>query len=458
MIGLLLTLLAIYFYGIEEKRYVSVFLIIGLSTAGFQLLPLELMVMPGIGISKSFDWPFLFFGFIVLFHPHVFLQKAIWLRYKWLVIFLIVLVFLLFYSVKFAGVEASVSIRVFRGYIYFLLLFPFARLKQDHFVKVIRLVVYMVTASSLLYCLQPLVNAPLLNAITNPLPVFHEEGGGSMTRFYNLPGLVFPVVFIVFFSKSTFHIRYRYLLSAINFGAILVSQNRSMILVFVLCFLLHQVFTGKLKPARMAAYAVIGMVAYTGVNTIIGSRFSEGFAELSKTSLSMTAAKVTTADVYDMSTSEYRWYHVVERTEYLLKDKWRALFGIGLITEDSKATNALRFILGAIDDTGIVPQVATGDIAWSVLFLHLGLGGTAIFIMMYTSFMRRFFVQRKSDIMKLALYYTLVLLLTSVYSISIFLPHHLCLFAFFIAYLFTYENKPVPIRKPLQSFRRPAFA
>jgi hypothetical protein len=450
MIGLMMTLLAIYFYGIEKKRYLSVFLVIGLSTACFQLVPLHWMLLPQIGITKSFDWPFLLCGFILLFYPHVFFQRALWLRYKWLIAFSLTLLFLLFYSIKFAGVETSVSIRVLRGYIYFILLFPFAMLRQEDFIKVFRLVVYVVTISSLMYCIQPLIHMSLLNATTNPNPEFHEESG--MMRFYNLPGLVFPVMFIVFFPKNTFRINCRYLLSAINFGAIIISQNRSMLLVLVLCFMLHQVITGKMKPARMVAYALAGLLVYTAVDTMLGNRFSDGFKDLSTSSFSTTAAKVTTSDLYTMSTSEFRWYHVVERTEFILQDKWTTLFGIGLLTEDSRAANMLHFTVGNPDETGAVPQIATGDIAWSVLFLHMGLLGTAVFLLMYLSFLRRFFAQRKNDMLKVALYQTLTMLLTSVYGTSIFLPHHLCILVFFVAYLYHNEKEAPAVNRRQYSY------
>lgn len=447
MIGLVMTLLAIYFYGINEKRYLSVFLVLGLSTACFQLLPLSLMILPPLGISKPFDWAYLFCGFILLFHPHVFLQRSIWLRYKWIIAYTLLLFFLLYYSTKYAKVETSVSIRVFRGHFYLILLFPFSLLSKNDFLKAFRLVVYVVTASSFLYCLQPVVNTSLLNATTNPEPEFRVEGG--ILRFYNLPGLVFPVIFIAFFPKSTFNIQYKHLLSIINFGAVVISQNRSMLMVFILCFMMHQIITGKMKPATVVIYALLGLITYTLVDAVLGSRFSDGFKELGQSSLSFTAAKVYTRDVPNMSTSEFRWYHVVERTEYILEDKWRSMFGIGLITEDSKAAAKLNFAIGNADDAGDVPQVSTGDIVWSVLFLQMGLFGTSIFVLMYISFMRRFVIHRKSDMLKIAFYYTLFLLLTSLYSISIIQPHNLCMLAFFIAYLYHHERS-IPVLKRVE--------
>ena len=71
MIGLCCLLPAIYYY-LSGKTWLAVFLLFFLMTAGFQMLPLHWMVMPSLGITKSYDWILLFTGAILLLKPQIF--------------------------------------------------------------------------------------------------------------------------------------------------------------------------------------------------------------------------------------------------------------------------------------------------------------------------------------------------------------------------------------------------
>jgi len=56
MIGLVIFLLAVYFFLYNEKRYISIFCIFMLATSGFQLIPVDLITLPAAGVSKPYDW------------------------------------------------------------------------------------------------------------------------------------------------------------------------------------------------------------------------------------------------------------------------------------------------------------------------------------------------------------------------------------------------------------------
>src|SRR5882724_1562941 len=118
MIGLILFILAGYFYLNNERRYVSIFLLFTVASAGFQIIPVEWIIMPGFGVTKPYDWVLIFCGMMFLFFPGLFLKHPLWSTYNNLKYYGIVLLLLLVYSIYLRGVEVSISIRVFRNFIF----------------------------------------------------------------------------------------------------------------------------------------------------------------------------------------------------------------------------------------------------------------------------------------------------------------------------------------------------
>src|SRR5687768_8572251 len=128
MIGIVLFLVALVLFFNAGRRYLSMFILFTIATAGFQLLSVELFVMPPIGITKPYDWLLVFCAAILLLSPNVFIQNSAWGSYRNIILFAAVLIFLLLYSIFYRGVEVLISVRVFRNFIFFLVLFLFVQL------------------------------------------------------------------------------------------------------------------------------------------------------------------------------------------------------------------------------------------------------------------------------------------------------------------------------------------
>lgn len=78
----------------------------------------------------------------------------------------------------------------------------------------------------------------------------------------------------------------------------------------------------------------------------------------------------------------YRILHALERYDYIVREPETIVRGLGFVSE----TNFKRevFSIGLLSEqTNGVIQLDTGDIAWSLLFVRLGLVGLAFYLLMY---------------------------------------------------------------------------
>lgn len=434
MLGLIFTLAAFYFYLEPDKRYLSIFLLLALVTAGFQLIPVPFFVLKPLGVTKSYDWLLVFCAIVMFFQPFVFLRIRIWKQYGNIAFFIFILLVLLLYSIYFAGVETSVAIRVFRNYLYVISFFLFIHCSKDDFIKVFRLVIYFTSIAAFFYCLQPFVGKGLLNGIGSEEFIF--RGTGEVTRYYNLPVFIVPVIFFFFFRYEVFKIKYWQLLAVINLAAIVLSQHRSFLTAVVIMFFLNLLMENKVKLYKLVVYAAICSVFFLMVDNLLKGRFTSGLNDMSKASIKISDVKyLEVTDLPALTTSEFRKMHFLERLFFVLQDTKKAILGIGLATEDSRITNPLSFTVGTtIGENERVPQIATGDIAWSLLILNFGIIGIIAFLNFYFGFLKRFFILRRDELSKIGIYFILFLFIISFYGTAILQPYTLTMLVLFGAY------------------------
>src|SRR5262245_29791251 len=141
MIGCVCVLLAIYCYW-SNRRTHAIFLLFFVMTGGFQLLPLKLLNLPAAGVSKPYDWVFLFVGFALLVKPQLFWQPGVWKKNWALALYLGFLLVLLYYSIFVKEIETAVAIRVLRNYMFFITLFLFTPLSLEEMKRVWQMIIY----------------------------------------------------------------------------------------------------------------------------------------------------------------------------------------------------------------------------------------------------------------------------------------------------------------------------
>jgi hypothetical protein len=438
MLGALVFLLSIYFY-FSPQRYIAVFLLFFLLTGGFQLIPLNYLIASKMGITKTYDWVLLFTAAIALLKPQIFLELAAWRNFKVMWLYGLVLVILLFYSIFIRDVEVSVSVRVFRSFIYLVTVFLFVPLSLPELEKVFKLIIYATSIAAVVYCLQLAVHKELLNRVTSDEVGLNDNG--LFERYYNLPVFIYPVVFFLFFSRNAFSLPGRIILLFSNCLAILFSQHRNLVISILICYLLFLLLNHRLKLMNALLFCILGAGVVLGADYVWGNRFSKGLEDLSQASLNVVSTNFYEVKVNDLSTTEFRQLLLAERLNYILKDQTSSLLGVGLITDDSKKALALNFNVGVTDEYGNVTQVASGDIAWSVLLLQMGIVGSLMFLLFHVSLLIKFFLQRKHAFMQVGLLYIICLIFTSLYSNMIMLPYVTSLVMLFAAYYSNLFNR-----------------
>jgi hypothetical protein len=435
MIGLLFFLIAVYFYP-GERRYLSIFILFLLATAGFQMIPLKLAVLPQLGIAKPYDWAYLFIGFLVLIKPGILLNSPVWKKFRVVVVYGVVLILLFIYSYFFSDIELSVSIRVLRNFFIFIVLFLFVRLSTEEHVKIFRLIIYATCLASVLYCLQTVIHVTLLNRITSEIQEFEGE---AISRYYNVPVFVYPVVFFLFFPNDVFGLRFRPLLLVIALATIGLTQHRNLMFAIGACYLLYVIFSNRVKHQHAVIYVMSAILVFFAADLAMNGRLSKGIDNIS----ALKSANIKFRDVVlsDLSTTEFRKLIFEERLSFILEDDTRAVFGIGLMTDDSKKAKPLKFNVGVPDDEGNISQISNIDIAWASMLLQFGLLGTLTFLLLYFSFLRKFFIVRWDPYMLTGVMYIVSLLITSLYGSTIAMPYVTCLVMLFASYHYNLPDR-----------------
>jgi hypothetical protein len=274
----------------------------------------------------------------------------------------------------------------------------------------------------------------LLNQVSNDLKIEDIE---PVVRFYNVPVFITPVIFFLFFPKHLVPVRYRNLQLTINVVALLLTEHRNLIIAIVLCLLLYMFINNKIKLTNAIVYGALSTVLLMVADEYMGQRLSKGLEDIGNSSASQRQA-IAFQDVAlsDLSTTEFRKLLFMERLHYVSKTNTRSVFGIGLMTDDSKKAKSLRFYIGIPDDDGNVSQVANIDIAWASMLLQIGIVGTALFILVHLVLIKDFWTKRKDMYLQTGILYIVSLFVSSLYGSVIAMPYTMCMVMLFAAYYF----------------------
>jgi hypothetical protein len=193
----------------------------------------------------------------------------------------------------------------------------------------------------------------------------------------------------------------------------------------------------KIKLTNAIVYGALSTVLLMVADEYMGQRLSKGLEDIGNSSASQRQA-IAFQDVAlsDLSTTEFRKLLFMERLHYVSKTNTRSVFGIGLMTDDSKKAKSLRFYIGIPDDDGNVSQVANIDIAWASMLLQIGIVGTALFILVHLVLIKDFWTKRKDMYLQTGILYIVSLFVSSLYGSVIAMPYTMCMVMLFAAYYF----------------------
>ena len=125
---------------------------------------------------------------------------------------------------------------------------------------------------------------------------------GSVTRYYNVPVFICPVIFFLFFSKHKFPIRYRNIQLTINVLAVLLTQHRNLLIAVLLCFFLYLIMNNKIKPANAIIYCMLSAEILIGIDDYMNKRLSKGIEDIGNTSLTRQTVPFHDVSLSDLST------------------------------------------------------------------------------------------------------------------------------------------------------------
>jgi hypothetical protein len=378
MLFIPLLILSIILY-IIGKRVSSILILFFFLFDGFQLIP-EVLFDTHVGISKSVDFAFVYilvlfiYGFIRYddFIPKNHITKLIAIYLSFILICIGISLF--YYHIEFVDI-----LRTSRTYFLVLSYFVIRRLEKEELIKLLEILFIVVLFQCCLFIIQAFTGIALLSG--------GESGWtGIITRFYNIPFMLYFFVFYAIFSNP-YEDWLKLVTTIIPSITMLLPLHRSLMMAFIVCILMGiYIKVGGLKV--IMKYPRVVLISIIPLLFIIAkSGESRTITDISNV-LNGEFLEIDDDFVMDEdSTFMFRITHFFERLMDVTDSKIGTVFGAGYMTEDSDYTlNHFDYQIGLPDDiTGNTIQLDTSDISWSNFIIRYGLIGTFIFLYFFFS-------------------------------------------------------------------------
>lgn len=386
MIGALLTLVAISLF-MTNRYYSSLLIFLGLLTQGFLVIPADVL-LAGLPVDKTADFSLVYVLTIGLLRFNT-LRRAFQHEapLRWVLAFVLFVFADALYSRFVLGYELSSVIRVFRHNLFYLSLGIFLMVPTGELMRVWHTASVITLVQCVLYLLQIPTGLVLLGDPSSTT-INNMEAIGWI-RYYNLPTFLIPTLFYYLFVHHPRSQTIRWAITGLLLITVIAPMHRSYMLVVVAVasvYILSQQTTSK-----RFIYVALLIIMGNGAMMIesVQSRMNDGLVDISK---ALAPGDNLARFGYDQNdTFSYRMVHLAERISYVVETPGRVLFGIGMISEDSKQASKLSFQAGLFNErTGQIRQVDTGDIAWSLLILYMGVVGVLFFVVLHVRVFRYF--------------------------------------------------------------------
>ena len=436
MLGVLLTIVAIWLF-VYKSYYYSLLIFCGLITLGFLVIP-PAVLLYGAPVEKTSDLAIFYILAIIVSHYKSILHAIYNERlFRWVLIFIGFVTLDAIYSYEVLGYDMVGVIKVFRHYLFFFSFGVFILVPYQILVKLLHTIAVITVVQSILYLLQIPTGVILLGDADNVVINNMEQIG--WVRYYNTPQYLLPSVFYFLFIYKYKSKVIHWFIVGVLLATVVAPMHRSYMLTVTLVVSTYIIF----RQSNSKKTIYISLLVLVGYGALligpINSRLNEGLNDISKTFA--PGRSLASIDYRTEDTFAYRMAHLFERVNYIQQKSARLVFGVGLLSEDTKQAEELRFEAGLYSRRlDRIAQVETGDIAWSLLILHLGFIGTGLFIIMNIYFLKLFFHYRSVPTSVLGLLSLSVTLLISFTGTELLMIH----FRVFILLIFVMalkENK-----------------
>ena len=265
-------------------------------------------------------------------------------------------------------------IRASRKCFLLLIYFNFKKLGSSELDKLIKILYVITIIQSIIYLIQIPTKLILLNSGTSAAFTL-ELPNTDWIRYYNFP---FLLIFFFYFSLFSYNRsgNKRWFSIFLFSLTLLAPLHRSMIISIILTTIfLYLIYSTNKK--KVLAYSTIIVIFLFLISPLLFQRLESGVTEVVSTVQNESSFE------YPSGTFSFRLAHLMERARFIINSPGKIIFGLGFITEDSPETRYLNFLIGVKDENGLVNQVETADIAWSVLIVFTGLVGALLYLWLY---------------------------------------------------------------------------
>lgn len=370
MVFFLLLILAfiLYFLGKRVGAYIIFFFFF---LKGFQLIP-----ETWFGIKPN-DYALIFvvsvFLWEVIKHEDFIPKNRLVLLIG---IFLSFIAFECLLSRFYYHIDWNSIIRTGRQSLFILVYFLFRRLEKHEITLLTKILLIILSLQSILFVIQTVSGIGILTDHEHHFPY------GGFYRFYNVPILMYILVFYAIFANPFTG----WLKAFTTIAPVLTTfapMHRSLIVVFIIVFLVGLLWIkGYLRSTKnvvIASSTISLVVIISGLH--LNSRAASDIERISQGEF----LEVENVELNEDSSMLFRMAHFFERYMETTETTIGTLFGLGFMAEDSQYTeNHFNFIIGLSDvqNEGTI-QVETSDIAWSIFIIRYGILGTFIYLLLY---------------------------------------------------------------------------
>lgn len=285
---------------------------------------------------------------------------------------------------------------VSRDYLYALTYFVFRKSPVEELQKGIRLIFKGVILACILFVIQYFSHIQLTSSFVSKANIL-----AGNYRMQSTPPFIDLILLTVLFYLRK--MKGRWLVIVLMFGIFLISQNRTSIIALFLEIGLFVLFAKRTKykiPIMIAA-----MMAFPFVNSLLSSRSSEeGGTSNMDVPVFTYISQGDFQGLARQSTFMFRIALIAERTDYLLSNPEKILFGVGPMHEDT-AQKHFNFRIGTtnVDSNGQyrIGQLDSIDTVWGPLLIRYGFLGLILHITIVVRMIFAYYKRRENPIMML---------------------------------------------------------
>lgn len=258
--------------------------------------------------------------------------------------------------------------------------------------KVFKLVIFV----CVLFVIQYITHIELINTYVSE---FSEDAGNYRMQI-TPPFIGYLLLYLLCYNIKS---KYKWLVVALITAVMLISQNRTPILGFVLQIGIFLLLSKNLK--RKFTIMLLGLLAFPFVSAMFESRAEEGSGQSNFDIPVLQYLKI--GDYIGLartSTFMFRIALTAERFEYIMTHPEKTLLGVGAIDENSPRVRQFNFSVGtAFTDprTGKIEinQLNSIDVLWGPLIIRYGLLGLILHVYIMAMSGWLFYKERNNRIM-----------------------------------------------------------